>query len=418
VATVSVIASAVSDWSVELSLLNAPTHTGAQWQLDLSSGNFSVPKYASVGWDTVRLNTIWLTSLPENTTFKARVKIRYPDLTESPWYVTDIFKTRRVATLGTSLFTTENEGSKPTLLGQYGNGSGVGFVTPSFPELVVKLKDYAGLKKDVGWRSRMFKTLGNYDQSSLPIALSHAVRYTDAAIVGPTKSVTMIFVFLPEMPDLGFPYGSTIAGGESAAWWLYQYDGSLGGMRGRDGLLSNPLEYAGGGALRMEKPNLLIIKYRQTAWHVDTGCPGMPAIDSPLIYSLWLNGVKVTSTDPAARDGFGAYGSCTLSGVPHTNFYLPTLSLTSPIYVGTCTSGAQPETAGGNHGYAGIMSEFAWAPEYLITDSLASALYGEFSTGNMESFADTVKTEINPLIYDRYSQPKYPEKPMISAVLS
>jgi hypothetical protein len=126
-----------------------------------------------------------------------------------------------------------------------------------------------------------------------------------------------------------------------------------------------------------------------------------------------LNGVKHTSTDPAARDGFGAYGNCVTGGISHTNFYLPTLSLSTPVYVGTCTSGPQAETAGGNHGYAGIVSEFMYAPDVQITDAQADGLYALFNAGNMEAFASAAMS-LNPLVYDRYAQPKRPETPTLT----
>jgi hypothetical protein len=408
----SIRAATVTDWSVYLKLSAVAAHIAVQWQLDLESGDFSTPK-VDTGWDTSHLTSIWLTDMPVHTAHKARAKLRFADLSESAWIGPAHFTTRRLAALGTSLFLDENEGTDPTIIGEYGHGSGVGFVTPDFPELVVELEDGFGLRNDTGFRSRMAKQIGVYDQSSLPTALSHAVRYSDSILVDPSKSVTMMFVLVPEKPNLGVPYGSTIAGGENASWWLYEYNGTLGGMRGRDGLLSNPLEYASGGALNIGEPNLVIIRYKKTVWHLDTNCPAMPVIDEPLVYDIWLNGAKNTSADPAARDGFGAYGNCTVGGVGHTNFYLPTLDLQVPIYVGTCTSGPQGETAGGNHGYAGIVSEFMWNPAFLITDAQADGLYAAFSTGDMDQFSTLVKA-LAPLVYDRYAQPKRPEKPTVT----
>lgn len=410
---------AVSDNSVNLALEGAPTHIAVQWQVDLASGDFSTPKI-DTGDDAENLTTRWLTDLPQGVVHKARARVKVAGPSYSAWTAAVTFKTRRVAFLGTSLFITENEGSDPSIVGEY--QAGTTFLTPGFPELVVPLEDYAGLQNDTGFRARMRNALGLYSQAGLPTSLKHCVKYDSPDLMSAAKTVTMIFVFIPEKPDLGFPYGSTIAGGQGTSFWLYEYNGVMGGMRGKDGLHGLPLQLPGGGPLRIGEPNLCIIKHRTTAWHLSSACPGMPVIDSPMVYAMWLNGTKISGGDVGALNGFGSYGGCHSSdpppaGTDFTNFYQPTITIVPPIYVGVATAGAQTEQFGGDHGFIGIFSEFAWCKDLLISDDDARQLYVLFSSGDMDRFALAVKA-LDPLVYDRYAQPKRPEKPEITATVT
>jgi hypothetical protein len=400
---------AVTDNSVNLALVGAAAHVAVQWQVDLASGNFSTPKI-NPGDDVVHLSDIWFTDMPVHTDLQARARVKFADLSYSAWTVPALFKTRRLAALGTSLFITENEGSAPAIVGAYGEGSGAGFVTPRFPELVVPLESYAGMRNDTGFRARMMKTGGTYDQSGLPIATAHAVRYDDASLLDADGTVTIIAVFVPEYPDLGAPYGYNIMGGTNASWWIYQYNGNISGLHGKNGLLGNPMEYTAGGALRMGEPNLLIVRHKPPVWH-NPACPVViPVVDAPLNYALWLNGVKVTDTTKSEQNGFGAYGNCSGTAI----HFIPSITMERPLYVGHASVGAQAESAGGNHGFVGTFSEFAWAKGLLITDAQAAVLYSLVEAGNMDGFATAVKA-LNPLVYDRYAQPKRPEKPELGA---
>jgi hypothetical protein len=430
-----IVVRAVTDYSVLLELVNAPDHIAVDWMVDVEPGDFSAPPIGGT-WDSNHLTRIWLTGLPPRTLLKAQAVLQLAGPVTGATIGPTHFRTRGIITLGAAHgFTPENEGSNPSIVGTFGElVAGIGFVPARYPELVVQQSaGRDGNLGDFGIRTRMANILGDYNQASVPTSASQVVKYADPLLTpDPNGPLWFMLVIRPELV-LELPWEDVlqgayeILGSDGDHWWLYQRDGKLGMGPGAsnpfdpDGenthpIGRGPLHYFGD--ISSDQDYLILFTFQMEV--ADTSCRSdahSARVTTPGIICSWLNGVRRARGHLRGDGDFlNSYnGGCSFG----SDRYIPTapsfINRADTLWLGRHSGDGDRNFDGDANGipFCGAISEFAWGKGHILTDAEAASMNDPFGVGDIDSFAAAVRA-LNPIVYDRFTQPKPPERPTVT----
>ena len=410
----------VTDYSIELKITNTfsdgdpgNTHLATIWQIDLESGDFSLPKYNAERSDMLLAG--WLTGLPQNTSLKVRCAFVDNGGQLSSWSDTIHFKTRYLLQSAKYPWRARDISGSGNH-GTYGSVAGLieNFSNSSPPALPIKTggrNGELGLPNDLadrGCRLRMYNNLANYTQGLtdyLHVIRINGLRHLVANGAVPDAQFTVIMVIRPE--SLAQP--QELFGVPQQLFAYYTATGDVKFIA--NGLLDpGNQSFVGQGGLQAGVANLVCFSYSGSlSVFVAASSPIRLAPESyPAKFSMGVNDTRtevLTSEKIVAGDSLG-YND--MSWGPLNDWFDVGHGSSNP-QIGSADAWAN------GSGFKGIISEFAFIAGLYMTASQYNTLWPIVRSSSTTDFEATVKALFTGRkgAYYRFPEPEPPRKPTI-----